>query len=75
MNELLEILKSLKPGVDFEGNKTLVDSQIIDSLDIITFISEITENFDVDIPYDEITPENFNSAEAMWALIERLKEE
>lgn len=75
MNELLEILKSLKPGVDFEGNKTLVDSQIIDSLDIITFISEITENFDVDIPYDEITPENFNSVEAMWALIERLKEE
>lgn len=75
MNELLEILKSLKPGVDFEGNKTLVDSQAIDSLDIITFISEITENFDVDIPYDEITPENFNSVEAMWALIERLKEE
>lgn len=75
MNELLEILKSLKPGVDFEGNKTLVDSQVIDSLDIITFISEITENFDVDIPYDEITPENFNSVEAMWALIERLKEE
>ena len=75
MNELLEILKSLKPGVDFEGNKTQVDSQVIDSLDIITFISEITENFDVDIPYDEITPENFNSVEAMWALIERLKEE
>ena len=53
----------------------MFDSQIIDSLDIITFISEITENFDVDIPYDEITPENFNSVEAMWALIERLKEE
>lgn len=74
MNELLELLKSLKPGVDFDNGDKLVDNQIIDSLDIISFISEITDEFDVEIPYDEITPENFNSVAAMWSMIERLKD-
>lgn len=73
MDELMQILKDLKPGVEFEGKTDLVDSQAIDSLDILSLISEISDEFDVEIPYDEIIPQNFNSVEAMWALIEKLK--
>ena len=75
MEELLEILTDLHPEVDFELETGLIDNKILDSFDIITIISEIADNFDIAIPAKEIIPENFNSAEALWALIERLEEE
>ena len=72
MEELLEILKSLHPDVDFETTDDLVDDGILDSLDIVTLVTEINSEFDVAIPAEEIVPENFNSAEALMELIERL---
>ena len=75
MTELLEILENLHPEVDFDTCTTLIDDKILDSFDIITIISEINEEFDVVIPAEEIVPENFNSAQALHALITRLEEE
>lgn len=72
MEKLLEILKSLHPEVDFEITEDLVDDGILDSLDIVTLVTEINAEFDVAIPAEEIVPENFNSAEALMDLIERL---
>lgn len=72
MEDLLEILEELHPDVDFENCDTLIDSNILDSFDIIALISEINLEFGVAIPPDEIIPENFNSAEALYDLIERL---
>jgi acyl carrier protein len=75
MNEILEILSDLHPDIDFETAKNLVDDKILDSFDIVSLIAEINDNFDVAISAEEITPENFNSAECIWALVERLMEE
>jgi acyl carrier protein len=75
MNELLEILSELHPDVDFETEENLIEDRILDSLDIVSLISEIDDRFDVVIPPEEIVPENFNSAKALWALITRLDEE
>ncbi len=75
MEQLLEILKSLHPEVNYETCNTLIDDNIIDSFDIVTLIAEINDEFDVAIPADEIVPENFNSAKALWQLIERLLDE
>lgn len=75
MEELLKILEELHPEVDFKTNKSLIDDKILDSFDIITLISEISEEFDVRIPVEEIVPENFNSAEALYKLIEKLRDE
>ena len=75
MEELLEILEGLHPEVDFTDCNTLVDDKILDSFDIITLITEINTEFDVAIPAEEIIPENFNSAEALYVLIERLQDE
>lgn len=72
MEKLLAILKSLHPEVDFEITEDLVDDGILDSLDIVTLVTEINAEFDVAIPAEEIVPENFNSAEALMDLIERL---
>ncbi len=75
MGKLIEILSDLHPDIDFETEEGLVDNGILDSLDIVTLITEINDKFDVSIPAEEIIPENFNSAEALYALIEKLDEE
>ncbi len=75
MEKLIEILSSLHPNVDFESTEDLVDDGILDSLDIVTIVTEINSEFDVAIPAEEIIPENFNSAKALMELIERLDEE
>ena len=75
MEKLLEILKDLHPEVDFENNEELIDDGILDSLDIVTIVTEIDDKFGVTIPAEEIVPENFNSAAALMALITRLDEE
>ena len=75
MEQLLEILNELHPEVDFENNEELIDDGILDSLDIVTIVTEIDDKFGVTIPAEEIIPENFNSAEALMALITRLDEE
>ena len=75
MEQLIEILSDLHPDVDFESEKGLVDDGSLDSLDIVTLITEINDAFDISIPAEEIIPENFNSAEALFALICKLDEE
>ena len=75
MEEILEILSELHPDVDFENEEGLVDKRIIDSLDIVTLVSEIDDKLDVTIPAEEIIPENFNSAKALSELVRRLDEE
>ena len=72
MEQLIEIMQSLHPDVDFETYEGLVDDGILDSLDIVTLITDINDAFDVSIPAEEILPENFNSVAALWELIERL---
>lgn len=75
MEQLLEILNELHPDVDFETADDLIDGKILDSFDIVTLVAEIDSEFDVAIPAEELIPENFNSAEALFDLIMRLSEE
>ena len=73
MKEVLDILNGLHPDVDFEACNTLVDDKVLDSFDIISIIAEIDERFGVAVSAEDIAPENFNSAEAIYALIQKLK--
>ena len=75
MDEVIEILESLKPGVDYENATDLVDGRVLDSLTILALVPELEDTFDVTIPAVEIVPANFNSAQAINALVERLVEE
>lgn len=74
MEELLEILQEILPKVDWKTDAALVDDGILDSIDIITIISEITDEYDIKISTDEMKAENFNSVKAIWEMIERLQE-
>lgn len=73
MEKLLEILTELKPDVDFSEEKNLIDNAILDSFDIVQLISQLNDAFDIEITPADIIPENFNSAESLWAMIQKLQ--
>lgn len=73
MDKLLEILQGIRPDVDFVNETELIDEGILDSFDVVSIISEIDDAFGVQIRINELDPENFNSVEAIWSLIEKLK--
>jgi acyl carrier protein len=75
MEELLKILSGMRPDVDFETQENLIDGMILDSLAIVSLITEINDVFEVTITAKDILPENFNSAKALYALIKRLEDE
>ena len=71
--KLMEVLKGNCPDVDFMTEADFVDEGLLDSLSIVRIVSAISTDFGITIPYDEISAENFNSIDAMIALIERCK--
>ena len=72
MDRLMEILSEARPDVDFESETALIDDEILDSFDIISIVTEVNDAFDVEINVEDLVPENFNSAEAIWELIQSL---
>ena len=71
--KVMEILKELRPDVDFESSQTLIDDGILDSFAILSIVSELQDEFDITITPADIVPENFNSAAALWEMVCRLK--
>ena len=72
MDKLMKILGEINPDIDFETEATLIDGGMLDSFDIVTLVAEIDDAYDVQIPAEALIPENFNSAKAIFALIQRL---
>ncbi|MCC2254146.1 phosphopantetheine-binding protein [Ruminococcus sp. CLA-AA-H200] len=72
MEKLLEILEDIQPDADYENCTTLIDDGILDSFAILSIVSEIEDEFGVSVTPAEIIPDNFNSAQAMWEMIQRL---
>lgn len=75
MERLIEILEEIQPEIDYTTCTDLIDGHYLDSLSIISLVAELEEEFDITIPTIDIVPDNFNSAENLWALITRLQEE
>ncbi|MBO6165279.1 MAG: acyl carrier protein [Eubacterium sp.] len=75
MDRLLEILEEIIPGEDVENCTTLVDDNILDSFAIISLVQAIEEEYDIVVSPAELIPDNFNSAESLWEMIERLMDE
>lgn len=75
MERLIEILEEIKPEVDYRECKNLIDGHYLDSLSILSLVAELEEEYDITIPTVEIIPDNFNSANALWTMIQRLQEE
>ena len=74
MDKILEILREIDDGIAYANEKALIDDRLLDSFGVITLVAELEDAFDVTIEAAEMTPVNFNSAEAIWEMIKRLQE-
>ena len=75
MDNIIEILEQIKPGVDFNTEENLIEEEILDSFDIVTLVAKLNEEFDIEITPADLIPENFNSAQKIYELVTRLEEE
>ena len=75
MEDVIEILRSIHPEIDYETETGLIDKKIFDSFDIVTLVGELMEEFDIEITAEHMVPENFNSAEAIYELVQNLMED
>ena len=72
MERVIELLQEIKEDIDYENETALIDDELLDSFDILQIISALDEEFDISIPAAMIVPQNFNSAEALWNMVQEL---
>ena len=68
-----EILKEIKPTKDLTSVDDIIEGGYLDSFELMSLISILSESFEIEIDVDDIVPENFNSVAAMADMVERLK--
>ena len=73
--QLLDLLTDMHPDVDFETAEGLIDRKILTSFDVVSIAAELSETYDITLGAVDIVPENFNSARALYALVQRLSDE
>lgn len=75
MDELMEVLKKAAPKVDWDMEGNLIEEGVLDSIDIISVVSEITVVYGIEIPAEEMEAGNFCNREAIYNLVQRLLDE
>ena len=71
--KVTDIMRKVKPTKDLEAVQDIVEGSYIDSFELMALIATLSEEFGVEITIDEISPENFNSLDAIAGMIDRLK--
>ena len=75
MEELLRILDDIDPSIDYANVTDLIDGKRLDSFEIVTLVTEISDAFGIEVTAKWMEAENFNSVEAIWNMIQKIKEE
>ena len=71
MEKLIKLLAEIRPDLDFAAETKLVSDGLLDSFDIVAIVSDINDAYGTSIGVTELLPENFDSAEAIYELIQR----
>ena len=66
------ILKEVKPTKELADVQDIIEGGYLDSFELMSLIAQLGESFNIEIDVDEIVPENFNSADAIAAMVESL---
>lgn len=70
---ILQILQEVRHDVDFENERKLIDNGVLDSFDLISIVSGLNDEFEIEITADELEAENFNMLDAIVALVESMR--
>ena len=70
--KIKEILMDICPEVDFEKETKLISDGILAQFDIVCIVADLGDEFDITIGPKDLIAENFNSLDAITALVKRL---
>ncbi len=73
--EILEIAKEIRSDLDWEHETSLMDDDKLDSFDVVGIAGELMDKYDIEITVDDVEPENFNSIDCIFDLVQRKLEE
>ena len=69
--QIIEILKEIRPEFEFEGVEDFFEEGMLDSFDLMTLVATLDERFSIKIDGTDILPENFANVDAIVALVEK----
>ena len=72
---VLRILEDMHPDIDFDGYDAMIDGKVLYSFDVISLVADLNDEFDITITADQLVPENFNTVDAICAMIQKLMDE
>ncbi|HVU27251.1 MAG TPA: acyl carrier protein [Verrucomicrobiae bacterium] len=71
MNELIEVLKTIRPEADFANSKDFIEDGLLDSFDVVTLVAALDKKYGISIPGDAIVPENFKDIQSIGGLLKK----
>ena len=74
MEQIIQILDEIHPWVDYATETALIDDGLLDSLSISAVVIALNHEFGIHITLEDISRENFNSASAIYALVEKYRQ-
>ncbi|MFH1512450.1 MAG: acyl carrier protein [Bacillota bacterium] len=74
MDSVQAILDEIHPGIDYQNETALIDDGLLDSFNVIAIVTELNYRFNIKISVGDLNRENFNSMQAIQALVERHKQ-
>ena len=72
---IIDILQELHEDVDFTNEEKLVDDKVLDSFDLVSLVTELSERLEIDATAKDFVPENFNSLDRLTDMALRLMDE
>ena len=69
MNSIEQILQNIRPEFDFRTSSDFIEDGLLDSLDVVTLVSDLDRTFGISIDGVDILPEHFCNLTAIEALL------
>ena len=70
--DLLSILHEIRPDVDFSDVTDIATGGVLKSMELMMLIAEIEDAADIELPVEDVVPENFESVDTILALLAKL---
>lgn len=70
--KIVELIEKIKPYADINEYTQLLDEGVLDSMAIFAFVTLLEDNFNIEIPDDALTRENFATVQKVSYLIDGL---
>ena len=67
--------RTIKPGADFASSTDFIEEHLLESMEILQLVSELNDEFDINITLPYIKPENFKSVESIYNMVQEILED